>query len=60
LVYDIEKNMKYENVERWLRELRENEEKNIVIMLVGKKYDLRNMRDVKKDEEKDFDERNGI
>jgi GTPase SAR1 family protein len=60
LVYDIEKHLTYENVERWLRELRENEEKNIVIMLVGKKYDLRNMRDVKKDEEKDFDERNGI
>ena len=35
LVYDIAKHLTYENVERWLRELRDHADANIVIMLVG-------------------------
>ena len=35
LVYDIAKHLTYENVERWLRELRDHADQNIVIMLVG-------------------------
>ncbi len=34
LVYDIAKHLTYENVERWLRELRDHADSNIVIMLV--------------------------
>ena len=34
LVYDIAKHLTYENVERWLRELRDHADANIVIMLV--------------------------
>ncbi|ODM94446.1 Ras-related protein Rab-11B [Orchesella cincta] len=41
LVYDIAKHLTYENVERWLRELRDHADPNIVIMLVGNKSDLR-------------------
>lgn len=37
LVYDISKQVTFENVERWLRELRDHAENNIVIMLVGNK-----------------------
>ncbi len=37
LVYDIAKHLTYENVERWLRELRDHADANIVIML-GKCY----------------------
>ncbi|KAI6179727.1 hypothetical protein M3Y98_00641500 [Aphelenchoides besseyi] len=33
LVYDIAKHMTYENVARWLRELRDHADQNIVIML---------------------------
>ena len=36
LVYDIAKHLTYENVERWLRELRDHADSNIVIMLVNK------------------------
>lgn len=36
LVYDIAKHLTYQNVERWLRELRDHADQNIVIMLVGK------------------------
>ena len=44
LVYDIAKHLTYENVERWLRELRDHADANIVIMLVGNKSDLRHLR----------------
>jgi hypothetical protein len=37
LVYDISKSVTFENVERWLKELRDHAESNIVIMLVGNK-----------------------
>ena len=33
-MYDIAKHLTYENVERWLRELRDHADANIVIMLV--------------------------
>uniref|UniRef100_A0A673K1S4 Ras-related protein Rab-11B n=1 Tax=Sinocyclocheilus rhinocerous TaxID=307959 RepID=A0A673K1S4_9TELE len=35
LVYDIAKHLTYENVERWLKELRDHADNNIVIMLVA-------------------------
>ncbi|KAK9754741.1 Ras family [Popillia japonica] len=60
LVYDIAKHLTYENVERWLRELRDHADQNIVIMLVGNKSDLRHLRAVLTDEAKAFAERNGL
>ena len=36
----------FENVERWLKELRDHADANIVIMLVGNKSDLRHLRSV--------------
>ena len=46
LVYDISKHITFENVERWLKELRDHAEPNIVVMLVGNKSDLRHRRTV--------------
>lgn len=60
LVYDIAKHLTYENVERWLRELRDHADQNIVIMLVGNKSDLRHLRAVTTEEAKTFAERNGL
>ncbi|CAB3372596.1 Hypothetical predicted protein [Cloeon dipterum] len=60
LVYDIAKHLTYENVERWLRELRDHADQNIVIMLVGNKSDLRHLRAVPTDEAKVFAEKNGL
>ena len=54
LVYDIAKHLTYENVERWLKELRDHADSNIVIMLVGNKSDLRHLRAVPTDEAKVF------
>lgn len=60
LVYDIAKHITYENVERWLKELRDHADANIVIMLVGNKSDLRHLRAVPTEEAKAFAERNEL
>ncbi|KAH7825119.1 Rab11a [Monocercomonoides exilis] len=60
LVYDISKHSTYENVERWLKELRDHADPNIVIMLVGNKSDLRHLRNVPTDEAKSFAMRNSL
>jgi small GTP-binding protein len=60
LVYDIAKHPTYENVERWLKELRDHADASIVIMLVGNKSDLRHLRAVPTDEARSFAERNGV
>lgn len=39
----------YENVERWLDELRQHTDDKIVLMLVGNKVDLRHLRAVEKE-----------
>lgn len=44
LVYDIAKHKTYENVHRWLTELRNHADSDIVIMLVGNKSDLKHLR----------------
>ena len=54
------KHLTYENVERWLRELRDHADANIVIMLVGNKPDLRHLRAVPTDESKAFAEKNSL
>ncbi|XP_039972995.1 RAB11a, member RAS oncogene family, like [Xiphias gladius] len=60
LVYDIAKHLTYENAERWLKELQDHADNNIVIMLVGNKSDLRHLRAVPTDEAKAFAEKHGL
>ncbi|KAI3457167.1 hypothetical protein Pfo_013830 [Paulownia fortunei] len=57
LVYDVTRHVTFENVERWLKELRDHTDSNIVIMLVGNKADLRHLRAVSTEDSKDFAER---
>lgn len=40
LVYDITKEASFKNIVRWMQELKSNAEPDIVIMLVGNKFDL--------------------
>jgi Ras-related protein Rab-11A len=54
LVYDISKRQTYENVGRWLNELRESSSSNIATMLVGNKIDLGQLRAVSSEEAKRF------
>ncbi|CAN1236248.1 Ras-related protein RABA2a [Linum grandiflorum] len=44
LVYDVTKPTTFENVSRWLKELRDHADANIVVMLIGNKTDLKHLR----------------
>ena len=50
LVYDITKRRTFENIDNWLIDLRTNGDKDILIMLIGNKSDLKDSREVSKDE----------
>eukprot|EP00286_Rhodomonas_abbreviata_P008225 CAMPEP_0181318758 /NCGR_PEP_ID=MMETSP1101-20121128/17183_1 /TAXON_ID=46948 /ORGANISM="Rhodomonas abbreviata, Strain Caron Lab Isolate" /LENGTH=297 /DNA_ID=CAMNT_0023426261 /DNA_START=212 /DNA_END=1103 /DNA_ORIENTATION=+ len=56
LVYDIAKHLTFENVDRWLKELRDHADQHIVIMLVGNKSDLRHLRAVPTEDAKGYAE----
>ena len=60
MVYDITKHGTFENVERWLKELRAHADANTVIMLVGNKSDLRDARAVSTEEAMAFAEKNNL
>ena len=47
LVYDTTKQQTFENTEKWLSELRENADKDIIVMLLGNKTDLKHLRAVR-------------
>lgn len=59
LVYDVTRNVTFENVERWLKELRNHTDSSIVIMLVGNKADLRHLRAVSTEDAMAFAENEG-
>ena len=50
LLYDITASLTFNSLSRWLQELRENADSNIVVMLVGNKCDLQELRAVSKEE----------
>lgn len=60
LVYDMTKHGTFENVDRWLRELRDHAEANIVVMLVGNKSDLKTQRAVETQEAMAFAEQHNL
>ncbi|MQM16064.1 hypothetical protein Taro_049020 [Colocasia esculenta] len=60
LVYDVTKPTTFENVSRWLKELRDHADSNIVIMLIGNKTDLKHLRAVATEDAQSFAEREGI
>jgi len=60
LVYDITKKSTFENAERWLSELREHADNDIVILLVGNKSDMRHIRAVTTEEGAAMAEKNGL
>lgn len=61
LVFDITKHQTYDCVERWLKELYDHADANIVVMLVGNKTDLTDSaREVPSDEAKMYADNNGL
>ncbi|KAK9217336.1 hypothetical protein WN943_005963 [Citrus x changshan-huyou] len=43
LVYDVTKSTTFENVSRWLKDLRDHADSRIVIMMIGNKSDLKHL-----------------
>ncbi|XP_078438907.1 ras-related protein RIC2 [Wolffia australiana] len=60
LVYDVTRRTTFENVERWLKELRDHTDPNIVVMLIGNKSDLRHLVAIPTDDGKEFSERESL
>ncbi|OIV94189.1 hypothetical protein TanjilG_13806 [Lupinus angustifolius] len=60
LVYDITRRSSYENVSKWLLELREFGGQDMVVILVGNKSDLVQTREVEKEEGKGYAETEGL
>lgn len=60
LVYDITKRQSFDNVARWVEELRAHADKSIVIMLIGNKADLVDSRVVPTEDAVEFAEDQGL
>ena len=60
LVFDITKDQTFKSIDRWLNELKDHADQNIVVMLVGNKTDLDHLRDVKVEESKQYAEENNL
>ena len=50
LVYDVTKRATFENLQKWLEEMRENAYSKMTIILVGNKVDLESEREVSTEE----------
>ncbi|TYJ44613.1 hypothetical protein E1A91_A03G237600v1 [Gossypium mustelinum] len=60
LVYDVTKPTTFENVSRWLKELRDHADSNIVIMLIGNKTDLKHLVAVSTEDGQSYAEKEGL
>ncbi|KAH7300706.1 hypothetical protein KP509_24G075400 [Ceratopteris richardii] len=60
LVYDITREHTFENLSKWLDELRLHADANIVVMLVGNKCDLNNIRAIPTEYAKTYAENEGL
>ncbi|XP_077224139.1 ras-related protein RABA2a-like [Tasmannia lanceolata] len=60
LVFDVTKPTTFENISRWLKELRDHADSNIVIMLIGNKTDLKHLRGVATEDAQSFAEKEGL
>jgi len=60
LVYDVTKLSTYENVAQWLKELRDQGDPGLIILLVGNKSDLVDLRAVTTEEARTYAEENGL
>ncbi|CAN7054344.1 unnamed protein product [Brassica rapa subsp. trilocularis] len=60
LIYDITRRTTFENIKKWLFELREFANPDTVVVLVGNKSDLRQSREVEEEEGKSLAESEGL
>jgi Ras-related protein Rab-11B len=57
VVYDMTKHLTFENLQKWLQELKDHADRSARIMIVGNKSDLRHLRAVTQEEGRLFAEK---
>ncbi|XP_031490975.1 ras-related protein RABA5c-like [Nymphaea colorata] len=60
IVYDITRRSTFENIDRWLEELKTHSDVTMAKLLVGNKCDQESLRDVSVEEAKEFAEKEGL
>jgi len=60
LVFDITNAASFKSAEKWLNELKQFGDKNIAILLVGNKSDLKDKREVATEDAKNFAQKNAL
>ncbi|KAL5993292.1 hypothetical protein ACLOJK_014216 [Asimina triloba] len=60
LVYDVTKPKSFNNVGRWLKELRDHADPNTVVMLIGNKIDLKHLRGIATEDAQSYAEKEGL
>lgn len=57
ILYDITSSISFSSLDRWMKELRDNTDQNLVIMLIGNKSDLNQLRSVSVSDGKSYAEK---
>ncbi|OMJ73878.1 hypothetical protein SteCoe_27326 [Stentor coeruleus] len=60
LVYDISKSNSFENVDKWLKELKDHADSQTVIMLTGNKADLKHLRAISTEEAATYSQKHNL
>ena len=60
LIYDRTNRQTFDDISLWINDIEDQANKNVVILLVGNKYDLENEREATFQERKDFADNNKI
>lgn len=60
IAFDLTKSKSFENVQKWLGQLKDNAEPRITVMLVGNKSDLAEMREVRQELIEDYVNQNRL
>ena len=60
IVYDITKRVTFENIDKWIMDLKSSADEKISAILIGNKNDLENLREVSKEEGENKAKENGI
>ena len=60
LIYDVTNIKSYENIKKWINEIKDEAQKNIIIYIVGNKIDISEKRQVTTQEGKELAEKYGL
>ena len=60
IIYDITNKDSFKSIEKWVKELKEHADSNVIMMLAGNKLDLESQRQVDTEEGIDYAKKHGI